>query len=174
MIELLDPVQIKPLVVRGNCSPRTIEAARCIWCDQQFFYAPSEEVDHHMNIPRQVPLQTAFVYESPLGLSIITAEGRMLTDYDYGGEYTHDFVHQVVTCRDPSAKRISFEQRLRPKRAGELRGLFEQGIIWAPITPDLDPFKRRFRDYLQHDGYGENREVYEVLRNLERMGYKLN
>jgi hypothetical protein len=145
---------------------RTIEVARCIYCNRGFYLESNSEIAAHQGIHPEKPFKAGFVYESQNGYNLVTHRGGILSDLDFGDESTHDYRHQVATCKDPLAKKLEFEDKLKIKTVRELNGRFDQGQIWVPTLKELEGFRNRFRDYVFNEGFGVNRDVYEALREV--------
>jgi hypothetical protein len=146
---------------------RTIEVAQCLYCDRKFYLESNEEITPHMEIPLETPFQTGFVYQSANGFNIITSKGGILSDIEFGEQYTHDYMHQVATCKNPLEKEIMFEKSLKTRTVKDLKKRLEVGNICVPILEDLEEFRNRYRDYLAHRGYENNKDVYETLIPVE-------
>jgi hypothetical protein len=142
---------------------RTIEVARCMFCDRGFYLESNTEIERHLQIQLTKPFKPGFVYQSSNGFNIITNAGRFLSDLDFGEEYTHDYMHHVATCKDHLAKKLDFDNSLKIRPARDLNKRFDQGQIWVPTLQELEEFRNRFRDYLFNEGYGTNTKIYEEL-----------
>jgi len=147
---------------------RTIEATSCVYCKRGFYLESNIEIDKHQRIPLEEPFPTGFIYGSCQGFNLITSEGGILSDLEFGEEYTHDYIHQVATCKNPE-ERLTFERLLKTRTARDLKKRLQQGQIWYPTLPELGEFKKKFKDYLRHEGYNDDRKVFGALN---RVGYR--